>query len=141
MLLSSIVGGLAGKYGPRLFMAIGPILAGIGHLLMLTVTDDVNYWWQLLPGILLFGLGLAITVAPLTAAILGSISERQSGIGSAINNAIARVAGLVTVATLGIIVAERLDVDGMHRGLVACAILLLVGGAISAIGIQNPARA
>lgn len=140
MLLSSVFGGLAGKYGPRLFMAVGPILAGIGHLLMLTVTEEVNYWWQLLPGILLFGLGLSITVAPLTAAILGSISERQSGIGSAINNAIARVAGLVTVATLGIIVAERLDVDGMHRGLVACAILLLVGGAISAVGIQNPAR-
>lgn len=140
MLLSSVFGGLSGRFGPRLFMSVGPILAGIGHLLMLSVTADVNYWWQLLPGILLFGLGLSITVAPLTSAILGSISEKQSGIGSAINNAVARVAGLVAVAMLGIIVVERLDVDGVHRGLIVCAALLIVGGVISAIGIQNPAK-
>ena len=107
---------------------------------MLTVTAEVNYWWQLLPGILLFGVGLAITVAPLTSAILVSISEKQSGIGSAINNAVARVAGLVALAMLGIIVASKLDLDGMHRGLLVCAVLLIVGGAISAIGIQNPAK-
>ncbi len=140
MLLSSFFGGLSGKHGPRLFMAVGPILAGLGHLLMLTVTAEVDYWWQLLPGILLFGLGLAITVAPLTAAILGSISEKQSGIGSAINNAVARVAGLVAVAMLGIVVVGRLDVSGMHRALVVAAGLLILGGVISALGIQNPAR-
>jgi EmrB/QacA subfamily drug resistance transporter len=139
MLLSRTFGGLSGRFGPRLFMAVGPILAGIGHLLMLAVRAEVNYWWQLLPGILLFGLGLSITVAPLTSAILGSISEKQSGIGSAINNAVARVAGLVAVAALGIIVASRLDVDGTHRGLLVCAALLIVGGLISAVGIQNPA--
>lgn len=122
-------------------MSVGPILAGAGHLLILNVTADVNYWWHVLPGILLFGLGLSITVAPLTSAILGSISAKQSGIGSAINNAVARVAGLVAVAMLGIIVAERLDVDGIHRGLIVCAALLIVGGVISAIGIQNPAKA
>lgn len=140
MLLSSLFGGLSGKYGPRLFMAVGPIVAGIGHLAMLTVTKDVNYWWQLLPGIVLVGLGLAITVAPLTAAILGSISEKQSGIGSAINNAIARVAGLITVAMLGIIVGSSLDVDGMHRALMVAAGLLISGGVVSAIGIRNTAR-
>ena len=140
MLLSSYFGGLSGKYGPRLFMTVGPILAGLGHLLMLTVTEPVNYWLQLLPGILLFGLGLSITVAPLTAAILGSISERQSGIGSAINNAVARVAGLVAIAMLGIIVAGSLDVTGLHRGIWVTAALLIVGGAISAVGIRNPAK-
>ncbi|MCC6270410.1 MAG: MFS transporter [Microbacteriaceae bacterium] len=139
MLLSSFFGGLSGKYGPRLFMAVGPIVAGGGHLAMLTVTSDINYWWQLLPGIVLVGLGLAITVAPLTAAILGSISEKQSGIGSAINNAIARVAGLVTVAMLGIIVASVLDVEGMHRALLVAAGLLIIGGLVSAFGIRNAA--
>src|SRR5690554_3099178 len=89
MLLSPRFGALAGKYGPRLFMTTGPIIAGIGMLLMLTVNEEVNYWWQILPGVLALGLGLAITVAPLTAAILGSIDDRQAGIGSAINNAIA----------------------------------------------------
>lgn len=139
MLLSSLFGGLSGKYGPRLLMTIGPIVAGAGHLAMLTVTGDVNYWWQLLPGILLVGLGLAITVAPLTAAILGSISEKQSGIGSAINNAIARVASLITVAMLGIIVGSSLDVEGMHRALIVAAGLLITGGLVSAFGIRNDA--
>lgn len=137
MLLSSTFGALAAKHGPRWFMTFGPIIAGLGTLLMLTVNAEVNYWTQLLPGVLLFGLGLAITVAPLTSAILGSIDERQSGIGSAINNAVARVAGLVAVATLGIIVGYQLDLDGFHRGLIVTAALLILGGLISAAGIRN----
>ena len=141
MACSSLFGGLAGKYGPRWFMAVGPILAGIGHLMMLTIQEPVNYWLQLLPGILLFGLGLSITVAPLTAAVLGSISERQSGIGSAVNNAIARVAGLVAIALIGIIIGGTLDLDGLHRGLWVTAGLLIVGGVIAGIGIRNPSEA
>lgn len=141
MAFSSLFGGLAGKWGPRWFMAGGPIVAGIGHLMMLTIQDPVNYWLQLLPGILVFGLGLSITVAPLTAAILGSISERQSGIGSAINNAVARVAGLVAIALLGIIIGGTLDLDGLHRGLWVTAGLLIAGGVIAAIGIRNPSEA
>jgi EmrB/QacA subfamily drug resistance transporter len=141
MASSSFFGGLSGRFGPRLFMTVGPIIAGCGHLLMLSVTEQVNYWWQLLPGIIVFGLGLAITVAPLTAAILGAISEKQAGIGSAINNAIARIAGLIIVAMLGIIVVGRLDVNGMHRALVVCAAMLIAGGLISAVGIQNRVEA
>ena len=138
MLLSSRFGALAGKYGPRLFMTVGPITAGVGTLLMLTVNSEVNYWAQILPGVLIFGLGLAITVAPLTSAILGAIDERQAGIGSAINNAVARVAGLVAVAALGIIVGYELDLAGFHRGLIATAALLFLGGLISWAGIRNP---
>jgi Na+/melibiose symporter-like transporter len=137
MLLSARFGALAGKYGPRLFMTVGPIIAGIGMLLMLTVREEVDYWWQVLPGVLALGLGLAITVAPLTAAILGSIDEKQAGIGSAINNAIARVAGLLAIAALGIIIGYELDLGGFHRGLIATAILLFLGGAISWVGIRN----
>ena len=137
MLLSSRFGALAAKHGPRLFMTIGPITAGIGTLLMLTVTSEVNYWTQLLPGVLIFGLGLAITVAPLTSAILGAIGDRQAGIGSAINNAVARVAGLVAIAALGIIVGYELDLAGFHRGLIATAALLILGGLISWVGIRN----
>ena len=138
MLFSSRFGALAAKHGPRLFMTLGPIIAGVGTLLMLSVTEDVNYWTQLLPGVLLFGLGLAITVAPLTSAILGAIDERQAGIGSAINNAVARVAGLIAVAALGIIIGYQLDVAGLHRGLIATAGLLFLGGLISWAGIRNP---
>jgi EmrB/QacA subfamily drug resistance transporter len=140
MLLSTYFGTLSARFGPRLFMTVGPILGGVGYLLMLGITADVNYWTQLLPGVLLFGLGLTITVAPLTAAILGAISERQAGIGSAINNAVARVAGLVAIAMLGIITGATLDVAGFHRGLIVTAALLILGGVISAIGIRNIAK-
>ncbi|MBX3093817.1 MAG: MFS transporter [Cryobacterium sp.] len=140
MLLSTVFGSLAGRYGPRMFMTVGPILAGIGHVLMLTVSEDLDYWTQLLPGIVIFGLGLSITVAPLTAAILGVIEPSQAGIASAINNAVARVAGLIAIAALGIVVASNLDLEGLHRGLITTAALLIGGGLIAAIGIRNPAR-
>jgi EmrB/QacA subfamily drug resistance transporter len=135
--LSTLFGSLAGKYGPRLFMTAGPLIIGAGFLLMLTTTSPVNFWTQLLPGILLFGLGLSITVAPLTAAILGSISSAQSGIGSAINNAVSRVAGLIAVACAGAIVGAVLDVDAFHRVVLVVALLFVAGGIVSFAGIRN----
>jgi len=135
--LSSRFGALSGQYGPRLFMTLGPVLGALGFLAMLWVDSNVSYW-ALLPGILLFGVGLSITVAPLTSAILGSIDSRQAGIGSAVNNALARIAGLLAIAAIGTIVGESLDLNGFYRGAIVTAILLFAGGIISAIGIQNP---
>lgn len=106
-LLSPTMGALAGKYGPRLFMGFGPIIAGASWLLLARMGSQVNYWTDVLPTILLFGIGLAITVAPLTAAILGDVQESQAGIASAVNNAVARVAGLLAVAAVGAIVATQ----------------------------------
>lgn len=105
--LSSRFGALAGKYGPRWFMTFGPIIGGVGFLLMLGVSVDLNYWTQLFPGIMLFSFGLAMTVAPLTSAVLADIDSRQAGIGSAINNAVARIAGLLAVAAVGAVVATQ----------------------------------
>jgi len=138
IVLSSLFGSLAGRYGPRLFMGLGPIVAGVGYLLMLSIGEDVDYLTQVLPGIVLFALGLTATVAPLTAAILGSIPSEQSGVGSAINNAVSRIAGLVAVALIGVIVGSSLTVDSFHRGLVVTAVLLIAGGVVSFIGIRNP---
>lgn len=138
VLLSSFFGGLSGKYGPRLFMTLGPIIAGVGYLALLGVGEQVNYFVNVLPGILLFAVGLSMTVAPLTAAVLGSVSAEQSGIGSAVNNAIARIAGLIAIAMLGVIVVGRLDVDAFHRVLVVTAALLVIGGVVSFVGIRNP---
>ena len=140
LLLSSVFGGLAGRLGPRLFMTVGPCVAGAGFLLMLRARTPVDFWTQMLPGVLVFGLGLTTTVAPLTAAVLGSVHKEQAGIGSAINNAIARVAGLVAIAFTGLIVGPRLDVAGFHRVMVVTAALLVLGGVISALGILNPPR-
>jgi len=135
--LSTRFGALAGRYGPRLFMTFGPIVGGAGYLLLLTTTDDAVYVTQVLPGLVLFGLGLAMTVAPLTSAILGSIPASDAGIGSAVNNAVSRVAGLVVIAFAGVIVGGVLDLDGFHRSLVVTAALLVLGGVLSWVGIRN----
>lgn len=137
-LLSSRFGALAGKIGSRFFMSLGPIIAAAGFLSFLLVDDTINYWTQLLPGILLFGLGLSMTVAPLTAAVLGDISKKHAGIGSAVNNAIARIAGLVAIASIGLIIGETVTLEGFHHGAIAMSLLLFVGGLISAVGIRNP---
>ncbi|WP_045074732.1 MFS transporter [Psychromicrobium lacuslunae] len=138
LLLSSWFGSLSGRFGPRLFMALGPIIAGAGFFWLLSLTEAFNYWWQVLPGILIFGLGLAITVAPLTSGILGSVSAERAGIGSAVNNAIARIAGLVTVALAGVVMGGVLDTESTRLVSLVTAILLVIGGVISAFGIQNP---
>jgi len=135
--LSPRFGALAGKYGSRWFMVLGPLVAAVGFLSMLRVDQSVQYWSQLFPGILLFGLGLSITVAPLTSAILGSISSRQAGIASATNNAVSRIAGLIAIAFVGVVIGSDLEVAGFHRGVVTIAILLGSGAIVSAIGIRN----
>lgn len=138
--LSSRFGALAGKHGPRLFMGLGPIIAGLGFLSMLGIDHTVQYWTQLFPGIMIFGLGLSITVAPLTSAVLGSINSKQAGIGSAINNAISRIAGLVAVAGIGLVIGSTLTVASFRRGIIVMALLLIIGGIISIVGIQNPPK-
>jgi EmrB/QacA subfamily drug resistance transporter len=135
--LSPRFGALAGKYGPRIFMTIGPIVSGIGFLMLQRITTPTSYVSQVLPGVLVFGLGLSMTVAPLTSAILGDIPVEHAGIGSAVNNAVSRIAGLIAIAAVGLIVGSQLTISGFHRGLLAMAILLIAGGIISAIGIQN----
>jgi len=136
-LLSSRFGALSGKYGPRLFMGLGPIVAAAGFLSFLRIDGSVDYWTQVLPGVLIFGLGLSITVAPLTAAILGAISAKQAGIGSAVNNAVARIAGLLGIAAIGLVTGPVLGLEGFQRGIIATAVLLTIGGIISVVGIQN----
>jgi len=138
IVLASWFGSLAGRLGPRWFMALGPVLAGVGYLLMLASEVPVNYWTQLMPGILFFAVGLSATVAPLTAAILGSVSEQQAGIGSAVNNAVSRVAGLLGIALVGLVLGGKLELAGFHRVLTVTAVLLILGGIVSAVGIQNP---
>lgn len=136
---SSWAGSLAGRIGPRIPMTLGPALMAAASLLMLFVSEPFDYWTQLLPGIVLFGVGLTVTVSPLTAAILGSIDPARSGIASAVNNAVARIAGLLAVAMLGVITAGSLDLAGFHRSLWVIAALMAAGGVVSWIGIRRVA--
>jgi EmrB/QacA subfamily drug resistance transporter len=105
--LSPRFGRLASGTGPRLPMTVGPIVAGIGTLLMLRIGPDADYVTDVLPGILVFGLGLSATVAPLTATVLDSVEMRHAGVASGINNAVARVAGLLAIALLGALIAAQ----------------------------------
>jgi len=104
-LLSPRWGRLASARGPRLPMSAGPIVAGLGLLLMLRVGEQAPYATEVLPAILLFGLGLSATVAPLTATVLDSVAERHVGVASGANNGISRVAGLLAIAVLGALIS------------------------------------
>jgi EmrB/QacA subfamily drug resistance transporter len=103
--LSRRFGALADRFGPRLFMGAGPLVAAVGLLLFQSAGVKVDYLSEVLPPLLIFSLGLSMTVAPLTAAVLAG-SEREAGIASGVNNAIARVAGLLGTAAVGAAIAS-----------------------------------
>jgi EmrB/QacA subfamily drug resistance transporter len=148
--LSRRFGALADRYGPRLFMGAGPLIAAAGVLMLLGTGMHTPYVTDLLPGLLVFSIGLSLTVAPLTATVLADADESDAGIASAINNAVARVAGLVGVSVVGVVVASTLvgdtfaanteSVRAFHQVVVICAALLAAGGVAGAIGITNPRR-
>ncbi|UXN23751.1 MFS transporter [Curtobacterium flaccumfaciens] len=136
--LSTAVGSAAGRFGPRWFMAAGPAVGAVGALLLLLAGDDpTGYWWSVFPGLVLIGVGIALMVTPLTSAVLGSVPQSEAGSGSAVNNAVARIAGLVTVALAGVVLGGEVSVDGLHRAMVVMALLLLAGAVVCAVGIRN----
>jgi EmrB/QacA subfamily drug resistance transporter len=105
--LSMRFGMLADRHGPRFFMGFGPLVSAVGLALLAMLDAEVDYFTDLLPGLLLFSLGLSMTVAPLTATVLADADESNAGIASGVNNAIARVAALVAIAAVGAIVAAH----------------------------------
>jgi EmrB/QacA subfamily drug resistance transporter len=107
--LSKRVGRLADRFGPRLFMGLGPLTAAVGLGLMLRLHAHLNYFTDLLPALLIFSIGLACTVAPLTATVLSDADESNAGIASGINNAIARVAGLLAIAAVGAVISAQFN--------------------------------
>jgi predicted MFS family arabinose efflux permease len=149
--LSRRFGMLADRHGPRFFMGAGPLLAAAGVLLLLRAGMHVSFWSDLLPGLFLFAFGLTMTVAPLTATVLADADETDAGIASAINNAVARVAGLVGVSVIGVVVASKLagdtfaanhaSVRAFHEALIICGALVALGGVAGLVGIVNPRRA
>jgi len=103
--LSRPMGGLADRYGPRPFLVIGPVIAGVGFALFAALPGAASYPLSVLPALIVLGLGMVITVAPLTAAVLNAVGRDDTGAASGINNAVARVAGLLAIAVFGIVAA------------------------------------
>ncbi len=146
--LSRRFGALADSHGPRLFMGLGPLVAAGGIALLLMTDLETSYVAEVLPGLVVFSLGLSATVAPLVAAVLADAGEQEAGIASAVNNAVARVAGLVGVALVGVLVATTLvgdtfgpnaeSVHAFHEVLVVCVVLMAAGGVVALVGIENP---
>jgi MFS family permease len=140
--LSPRMGRLSMQHGPRLFMALGPIIAGLGVLAYTRLPQDLTYWVDILPALLVFSLGLSLTVAPLTTTVLADAGPGDAGVASGVNNAVARIAGLLAIAILGIVAAgggDHLTVHGFHVTMGVVAGLLVCGGLIGAIGLRNPA--
>ncbi|MFI5028935.1 MAG: DHA2 family efflux MFS transporter permease subunit, partial [Solirubrobacterales bacterium] len=191
-LLSPRWGRVASGSGPRLPMCAGPIVGGIGLLLLLGIGSEPSYAADVLPGILIFGLGLSATVAPLTATVLDSVDEHQVGIASGVNNGVSRVAGLLAIAVLGAVIsahfgstldeqlgpaplsakatravsaakekplavpeikglapaeARRIEAaagdastSSFHLGIGVAGLLMILGGILAGVGIENPRR-
>jgi EmrB/QacA subfamily drug resistance transporter len=105
-LLSRWAGGLVQRYGSRLPLVLGPVIAGLGFaLFMLPGADAGSYWTSFFPAVVVMSLGMATSVAPLTTTVMGAVEERHAGIASGINNAISRTGGLISIAVLGIVMA------------------------------------
>jgi EmrB/QacA subfamily drug resistance transporter len=139
--LSPRTGRLSMRYGPRLFMALGPIVAGCAVLAYTRLPQGLDYWVDIFPALLVFSVGLSLTVAPLTTTVLADAGPGDAGVASGVSNAVARVAGLLAIAVLGITAAgggDHLTAHGFHVTMAAVAALLVGGGLIGAVGIRNP---
>ncbi len=145
-LLSARVGRLSHRIGPRLPMSIGPCVVGAGMVLLASSPATSSYVVGVLPGVVVLGLGLALTVTPLTATALGSASDNQSGVASAVNNCVARFGGLIAVAAIpaiaGITRASYLRpgqfTHGFRNAALVAGGLSVCGGLMSALLIRNP---
>lgn len=147
LLLSARAGELGERIGPRIPLTVGPLVAAAGMLLMLRVGPDASYVADVLPAVLVLGLGLVTLVAPLTATVLASVDTEHAGLASGINNAAARAAGLVAVAGLPLLTGmgaeayrspERFDMS-FDRAMVWCAGILVAGSVLAFATVRRPA--
>lgn len=146
--LSARSGRLAARIGPRLQMTVGPLLVGVGLALLARTAGDSSYLSGVLPAVLVFGLGLATTVAPLTATAMGALPPERAGLASAVNNDVSRIGGLLAVALLPAL-AGMAGRTYLHHAAMGTAFRAAVfigagwcgaGALVAAVGIRNPPR-
>ena len=145
LLFSARSGALAQRIGPRIPLTLGPLVIAAGLLLMTRIDPGDSYVSSVLPAVIVFGSGLTLVVAPVTATVLAAADARHSGIASGINNAVSRVAGLLAVAVLPLIAGLTGDsfydpaamTDGFHVAMMACAALAAAGGVLAWLTISD----
>ncbi|MFI7548816.1 MFS transporter [Micromonospora sediminimaris] len=145
---SPLTGALSTRIGPRLPLTVGPLLAALGLLMLREIGPGASYWREVLPGVAIFGVGLTLVVAPLTASVLAAVNDRFAGVASGFNNAASRVGGLLAVAALPLLVGltgtgyeQPAELTTAYRGaLLWCAGLLVAGALIAALLVHRPAR-
>jgi len=145
LLLSPRAGQLAVRIGPRLPMSLGPVIAGLGLLLMVRIEAGSGYAAVVAPAAIVFGLGLSLMVAPLTATVLAAADVRHAGIASGVNNAVARVGGLAAIAVLPLIAGltgeayqdPALFAAGFRTGILVTSGLCVAGGLLAFVTIRN----
>jgi len=146
LLFSARSAALSAKIGPRLQMTVGPLVIGAGLALFTRVEGSGDYLTQVLPAVLVFGIGLAINVAPLTATALSAAPAEHAGIASAVNNDVARAASLIAVAILPVLAGITGDsylhpaelTDGFHKAVMIAAVVSAAGGVLAFATIRNP---
>jgi EmrB/QacA subfamily drug resistance transporter len=146
LLLSGRAGQLGERVGPRIPMSVGPLVAAVGTIGLLRVGANASYVRDVLPAVTLFGLGLALMVAPLTATVLAAVPDSQAGLASGVNNAVARVASLLAIAVLPVVTGLAGDSYSDPRTLdqaygtamLVCAGLLACGGLLAAVFVRKP---
>ena len=144
LLFSARVGGLIPKIGARPLLTAGPLIAGLGLLLLTRATPGQSYLTGVLPGILVFSAGMCLVVTPITATALGAVAPAHAGLASGVNNAVARIAGLIAVAVLPVIagagVTTRLPVHGFQLAMAVTGLMAAAGGVIALIGLPVRVR-
>ncbi|RKR89519.1 multidrug resistance protein [Micromonospora pisi] len=149
LLGSPRAGALAARIGPRLPLAVGPVIAAGGVLLLRGIGPHASFWADVVPGVFLFGLGLTLVVAPLTTSVLAAVEDQFAGVASGFNNAASRAGGVLAVAALPLLVglsgaAYRMPAElaqAFRSAMLWCAGLLIVGALLAAFFIHRPERA
>jgi EmrB/QacA subfamily drug resistance transporter len=135
LLFSARVGALLPTLGARLLLTAGPIIAGIGLALFARAVPGASYLTGVLPGVLVFGAGMCLVVAPITSTALGALPREHAGLASGVNNAVARIAGLIAVATLPVIAGvgagRTLPVDGFRTAMLVSGVVTAAGGVVA----------
>ncbi|MGI8523602.1 MAG: MFS transporter [Nocardioides sp.] len=148
LLLAARGGALSQRIGPRIPMTVGPTVMALGVVWLAYVGAGSSYWLDVLPPLTIFGLGLSLMVAPLTATVLAAAPDERAGLASGVSNAVARAGSLLAVAALPVAVGlSGTEYDdpvafghAYHSATLACAVLLALGGAVPWLTIRNPQR-